>query len=216
MIASFLQLLEQRYKGRLDNDADQFIAYAVDGAQRMQKLIDDLLAFARVDSQGRAFEATDCTIALQRAIADLSLEIRERDAEITCDQLPLVVGDRPQLGLLFRNLIENGIKFRSAQPPRVHLSAVRHENEWVFAVRDNGIGIKPEYTEYIFEIFKRLHTREEYPGTGIGLAICKRIVERHGGRIWVESEFGKGSTFSFTIPVKQEERNGSEGKQKPG
>jgi PAS domain S-box-containing protein len=202
MVSSYTQLLARRYRGQLDADADEFIAYAVDGANRMQRLINDLLAYSRVGTRGKPFEPADCDSVLGQARANLSLAIEESNALVTNDELPIVMADEAQLVQLFQNLVGNAIKFRSQEPPRVHVSAGQKGSEWVFSVRDNGIGIDPQYYERIFAIFQRLHGKEEYPGTGIGLAISKRIVERHGGRIWVESEPGIGSTFYFTIAIK--------------
>jgi signal transduction histidine kinase/DNA-binding response OmpR family regulator len=208
MVASYVQLLARRYQGRLDADADEFIAYAVDGATRMQALINDLLAYSRVGTRGKPFEPTNCEAILEQALTNLQVAIEENGAALTHDLLPTVMADATQLTQLFQNLIGNAIKFRGEESPHIHISAHRPSaienrqcDEWVFSVRDNGIGIDPEYHERIFMIFQRLHTREEYPGTGIGLAICRKIVERHGGRIWVESQPGKGSTFYFTIPM---------------
>jgi signal transduction histidine kinase len=200
MVASYTQLLAKRYKGKLDTDADEFISYAVEGANRMQQLIKDLLAYSRVTTQRTAYEPTECTPALAAALNNLHMAIQKQQAAVTHDPLPTVVADSTQLTQLFQNLISNAIKFRGDQPPRVHLSAVRKENEWVFAVRDNGIGVDPQYADRIFVIFQRLHTSADYPGTGIGLALCKKIVERHGGRIWVDSHPGQGATFYFTLP----------------
>ena len=201
MVSSFTQLLAKRYQGKLDKDADEFIAYAVAGAKRMQTLINDLLAYSRVGTRGKSFEPIDSEAAFDQAIANLRVAIEEGEAVITHDPLPPLIADDSQIVQLFQNLLGNAIKFHGKEPPRVHVSAKQEGNEWVFSVRDNGIGIAPEYFDRIFVIFQRLHGREEYPGTGTGLAICKKIVERHGGRIWVESEPSKGSTFYFTIPT---------------
>ena len=200
MVAGYVQLLARRYQGKLDSDADEFIAFAVDGATRMQALIDDLLDYSRVGTRAKKFEPTDCEAALDGALSDLERAVEETGAVVTRDPLPRVMADGVQLGRVFQNLIGNAIKFRGDEPPRIHVSAEEQENEWRFAVRDNGIGIKPRYHDRIFAVFSRLHGRSAYPGTGMGLAICKRIVERHGGRIRVESELGKGSTFYFTMP----------------
>ena len=204
MVASYTQLLGRRYKGRLDSDADEFIAYAVDGATRMRDLINDLLAFSRVGTQFKEFEPTDCNAVCNQAVADLQAVIEDNKAVVTHDALPTIKADGPQMVELFQNLIANGIKFHEDGQPRVHVSAELKENDWVFSVRDNGIGIEPQYAERIFGVFQRLHTRDKFPGTGIGLAICKRILERLGGRIWVESEVGKGSVFCFTIPMAED------------
>ncbi|HLZ07209.1 MAG TPA: ATP-binding protein, partial [Chloroflexota bacterium] len=203
MVASYTQLLARRYKGKLDSDADEFIAFAVDGAQRMQDLIDDLLVYSRVGTRGRTFEQVACNAVVDRVLADLSTAIAEGEAVVTRDDLPNVSGDGTQLGQVFLNLIGNAIKFHGADPPRVHISARHDEAGWVFSVKDNGIGIDPQYADRVFVIFQRLHGAGQYPGTGIGLAICKKIVERHGGRIWIESTPGQGSTFFFTIPARR-------------
>ena len=202
MVASYTQLLEKRYKGKLDSDADEFIAYAVDGATRMQALINDLLTYSRVGTKGKDFGSTDCKTVLERTLDNLQRAVEESGAEVTYEPLPTVVADDMQLGQLFQNLIGNAIRFRSKEPPHVHVSAEQNEDKWIFSVRDNGIGIDPEFHERIFIIFQRLHSRGDHPGTGIGLAVCKKIVERHGGRIWVESSPEKGSTFYFTIPLR--------------
>jgi len=199
-VASFTQLLSERYKGRLDADADEFIAFAVGGANRMQTLINALLSYSRLETRGKPPEPTDSHDALGQALANLGTAIQECGALVTTDDLPMVKADEGQLVQLFQNLVGNAVKFRGPEPPRVHVSAIPQGNEWLFSVRDNGIGIAQEYHERIFTIFQRLHSREEYPGTGIGLALCKRIVERHGGTIRVESGPGSGSTFFFTLP----------------
>jgi PAS domain S-box-containing protein len=202
MVASYTELIARRYKGRLDDDADEFIGYAVDGANRMKRLINDLLAYSRVGTRGKKPEPTSADSALRQALSNLSMAIEEKGARVKSEALPLVLADESQLIQLFQNLISNAIKFNKETVPEVHISAHADENQWIFAVRDNGIGIEPEYFERVFLIFQRLHRAGAYPGTGVGLAVCKRIVERHGGRIWVESEPGKGSTFFFTFPMK--------------
>ncbi len=200
MVVSYLQLLERRYQGQLDATANEFIGYAVDGASRMQTLIRDLLSYSRVGTRTQAFALTDSAAMVDKAIANLQMAIAESSAIITHDPLPEVMVDASQFAQLFQNLMGNAIKFHGEQPPQIHVSAERIADGWQFSVRDNGIGIEPEYTERIFVIFQRLHRRADYPGTGIGLAICKKIVERHGGRLWIESELGQGSVFYFTIP----------------
>jgi PAS domain S-box-containing protein len=200
MVTSYLQLLERRYKNKLDADANDFIAYAVDGANRMKTLINDLLAYSRISTCGNSFALIDAAVAVEKAIANLKLAIEDHNATITYNELPHVVADVSQLTQLFQNLIGNGIKFHSDISPIVHIQAERQAGEWLFSVQDNGIGIELQYAKRIFVIFQRLHTRTEYPDTGIGLAICKKIVDRHGGQIWVESELGRGATFYFTIP----------------
>jgi light-regulated signal transduction histidine kinase (bacteriophytochrome) len=200
MITSYLQLLQRRYQGQLDDKADKYIHFAVDGASRMQNLINDLLEYSRVTRSAREPKTTNCEFILNQALSNLKLFVIENKATVSHAFLPDVMADSTQLIQIFQNLIINGIKFHSDGAPQVHVSAEKKENEWVFSVRDNGIGIDPQYSKRIFEIFKRLHKREEYPGTGIGLAICNKIIERHNGRMWVESELGKGSTFYFTLP----------------
>lgn len=199
MIASYLQLIERRYKDKLDANANDFIHYAVDGASRMQKLINDLLAYSRVGTRAQPFEQVDLEVIVEQVIHNLKLMIADHQATVTYDSLPTVLADATQLTQLFQNLIGNAIKFHSETPPRVHIQVEDRDGERVFSVQDNGIGFEPEYAERIFVIFQRLHDRTEYPGTGIGLAVCKKIVERHGGRIWVQSELGKGATFYFTL-----------------
>ena len=201
MVASYVQLLNERYKDRLDGNAREFIAYAVDGATRMKQMIADLLAYSRVGKNGKEIVAVACEAALDRACADLRASITEAAAEIGHGPLPTLQGDFGQIVRLFQNLLGNAIKFRGKASPRVHVSAERNGEEWVFSVRDNGIGLDQQFADRIFMVFQRLHAREDYPGTGIGLAIARKIVEHRGGRIWVESEPGKGATFRFTVPV---------------
>ena len=199
-ISGFVKLIEKRYKGKLDETANEFIKHTCDGVEGMRLLIKDLLVYSQVDTKERIFEPINCSVVLEKAIHSLRSAIEESGADVTYDPLPTVMADASQMSRLFQNLIGNAIKFHDEKPPRVHVSADREGDVWVFSVRDNGIGIDAKQRERIFVIFQRLHAREEFPGTGIGLAICKRIVERHGGRIWVESEIGNGSTFYFTIP----------------
>ena len=199
MVASYTQLLGKRFEGKLGDEADGFIGFAVDGARRMQTLINDLLAYSRVGTDVKEMSPTDCEYLLDGVLADLQGSLQETGATVTRDPMPTVVADASQLGRLFINLIGNGLKYRGEAAPEIHVGYERREDEWLFTVQDNGIGIDPGYAERIFVIFQRLHTRDEYPGTGIGLAICKRIVERHGGRIWVESQVGAGATFYFTL-----------------
>ena len=201
MVGSYVQLLAKRYKGKLDSDADDFIGFAVDGAVRMQRLIEDLLAFSRVGTRGGAHVPTASDAVLQQVLTTLSMAIAEAGVRVTHEPLPVVFADRVQLEQVFQNLIGNAIKFRRPSNAEVHVSAVRQDRYWRFSVKDNGIGIEQRYLERIFVIFQRLHGRDTYPGTGIGLAIVKRIVERHGGQVTVESEVGAGSTFSFTLPA---------------
>ena len=199
MVASYTQLLQRRYQGRLDQDADEFIAFAVDGATRMQTLINELLAYSRVGTQGAPFAEADLDAVLSRVLKALEVSIGESGAEITHDPMPIVTCDATQVGQIFQNLITNAIKFHGVDPPQIHIGVERVGAERVFSVHDNGLGVEPEYFDRIFVIFQRLQSRAEYPGTGMGLAICKRIIERHSGRIWVESELGRGSTFYFTL-----------------
>ena len=201
MVASYTQLLAKRYKGRLDSDADEFIAFAVDGCNRMQGLIQDLLAYSRAGTNGKVFYEVSAEDALQQALTNLRISVEQSGAIVSHDSLPAIRTDETQLTQVFQNLIGNAIKYRSAAVPRVHVSATKNGgNEWIFSVGDNGLGIAPQYFERIFILFQRLHGRNEFEGTGIGLAICKKVLERLGGRIWVESEPEKGSTFYFALP----------------
>jgi PAS domain S-box-containing protein len=202
-VTGFLELLEQRYAPQLDERAHEYIGFAVDGAHHMRELIDGLLAFSQVSSDGREMTATDTEMTVQHVLTDLGPVIEETNATITYDELPVVMAERVLLRQIFQNLISNALKFRSAEAPCIHISAERENGEWHFAVSDNGIGIPSDQADRIFLIFQRLHTRDEYPGAGIGLAICKKIVEHHGGRIWVESDQERGSTFHFTIPEEE-------------
>ena len=201
MVASYTQLLARRYRGKLDADADEFISFAVDGARRMQELINDLLTYSRVGSRALELGSVEAGRAVDRVIGDLGGAIIDSHASVARDELPTVQADATQLEQLFQNLIANGIKFRRPNVrPEVHVTARRISDGWCFAVRDNGIGIEQQYLDRIFVLFQRLHSRAEYPGTGIGLAICKKIVERHGGVMTVQSEPGQGTTFEFTLP----------------
>jgi PAS domain S-box-containing protein len=200
MVASYTQLLARRYQGKLDADADEFIGFAVDGATRMQQLIDDLLSYSRLTTKGKALTWTEAGAACHAAIGNLREAIKDSNAMVRVEPLPAVIADASQLTVLFQNLIGNAIKYRNERRPEIYVDARPQGNEWVFSVQDNGIGIEKQYFERIFQMFQRLHSRKDYPGTGIGLAVCKKIVERHGGKIWLESQAGKGSTFLFTVP----------------
>jgi light-regulated signal transduction histidine kinase (bacteriophytochrome) len=200
-VSGFTQLLKKRYKGKLDQTADEFISYIVDGAERMQRLIRDLLDYSRITSRGKPLATVDFNEALEAALVNLKSAIEESGAAVTSDQLPVVSADSGQIIRLFQNLIGNAIKYRGDSEPAIHVSAKRGDHEWFFSVADNGIGIDAQYYARIFQIFQRLHKRDEYSGSGVGLAVCKRIIDRHGGRIWVESDLGKNSTFYFTIPA---------------
>jgi PAS domain S-box-containing protein len=202
MVSSYTQLLGRRYGDKFDGDAKEFMHYIVDGAARMKQLIEDLLAYSRVGTKGKEFKPLSVEAALQRAITNLRAAIEESGAAITWDPLPTVEGDEMQLAQVFQNLMGNALKFRGARPPRIHVGATQDNGAWQLTVADNGIGIEPQYFERIFMLFQRLHTMGEYPGTGIGLAICKKVVERHGGRIWVSSTPGEGSQFHFTLAKK--------------
>ncbi|MDQ0886825.1 signal transduction histidine kinase [Paenibacillus sp. V4I9] len=205
MVASYVQLLAKRYQGKLDQDADDFIHYAVDGAQRMQNLINDLLAFSRVGTKGKELKSVDFEVVLQHVSTNLQHAIQECDALVTHDPLPTLLADPTQMVQLLQNLVGNAIKFRdSNRAPIIHIGIKQQGNEWLFSVRDNGIGFEPKYRDRIFLIFQRLHNKTKYQGTGIGLSICKKIVERHGGKIWVDSEAGHSTTFYFTLPDRGE------------
>jgi signal transduction histidine kinase len=202
MVATYTQLLAERYQDKLDADADKYIHYAVDGALRMQKLVQDLLAYSRVGREGMALRDTDCNAVLEAALGNLKAAIQESGALVEHAQLPVVLADSSQLTQVLQNLIGNAIKFRGSQRPVIRVSAQTKLKEWIFSVADNGIGIAAEQAENVFILFRRLHTRAEYAGNGIGLSICKKIIEQHGGRIWVESQADHGSIFRFTLPIK--------------
>jgi PAS domain S-box-containing protein len=212
MVGSYLELLAKRYQGQLDDKADRWIGFAVDAASRMKQLINDLLEFSRVNTHGKPLAPTDCSTVFDMVVANLGEAIRESAAVVTHGPLPTVLADRGQLTQLFQNLIGNAIKYCGERAPEIRVEAMRSVDGWQFSVRDNGIGIEPQFHERIFVIFQRLHTRAEYPGTGIGLALCRKIVERHAGRIWVASQLGQGATFSFTIP---DRKDGSDEVEKP-
>jgi light-regulated signal transduction histidine kinase (bacteriophytochrome) len=207
MVSSYVQLLARRYQDKLDSDANEFIGFAVDGVNRMQRLIDDLLAYSRAGTAEYRFGPVDVDDLVRDTLVGMQTTVGETGAAVAAADLPEVWGDEGQLRQLFQNLIGNGIKFRAEDPPRVEVSAERQERAWLFRVSDNGIGIDPRHAERIFSVFKRLHGRDEYPGSGIGLSICKRIVERHHGRIWVERSPAGGSSFCFTIPDREEQRS---------
>ncbi len=208
MVASYTQLLEKRYNDILDEKGRKYIFFAVDGANRMQQLINDLLSFSRVGAKSKEFKETDLNVVYAKATANLEIAIQESQAQVSRDQLPVIWGDDVQLIQLFQNLIGNALKFHGNNTPQVRVSVEENEQGWNLCVSDNGIGLDEKYKDRIFIIFQRLHTREEYKGTGIGLAVCKKIVERHGGRIWVESKIGEGAKFFFSIP--------KGGKENPG
>ncbi|MFO8010468.1 MAG: PAS domain S-box protein [Dehalococcoidia bacterium] len=201
MVSSYTQLLARRYQDQLDQDAHEFIAYATDGASRMQQLIEGLLSYSRISTKGKEFQPTDLESVLGEVYVNLKMVIEENNVIIIKDELPTVMADESQMSRLFQNLIENAIKYRGPNTPTIHVSAERKRDGWLISLKDNGIGIEPQYGERIFTIFEQLHKRGQYSGTGIGLSICKRIVERHGGKIWVESEPDNGSTFYFTLPT---------------
>jgi signal transduction histidine kinase len=202
MVTAYTQLLAERYRGKLDDNADKFIGYASEGALRMQVLIQDLLAFSRVGRKESAGESVDCELIMKDVLQTLASSIQESGAVVTYANLPAVWADRTQMAQVFQNLIGNAIKFRGKEPSLISVQAEKSDQQWLFTVRDNGIGIAPEDAENIFVVFQRLHARTEYPGNGIGLAICKKIIERYGGRIWVESQAGSGSVFKFSLPLR--------------
>ncbi len=201
MVSTYCQILEEDYGDELDDDAKEYIGFAVDGAHRMQSLIDGLLEYSRVGTHKNPIADTDCEKVLEQVLLNLHISIKESAAEITKDPFPTVQADEKQLNQVFQNLIGNALKYRHEESPRIHLSVQKTEQDWQFGVHDNGIGIDPKHVERIFIIFQRLHPKNEYPGTGIGLAICKKIIERHGGRIWVESNPPRGTIFYFTLPI---------------
>lgn len=201
MVTSFTQLLAKRYQGQLDSEADRIIGFAVDGAKRMEALIRDLLTYSRLSVQGKSFDPIKCEEVLDLTLNNLQLLIQETGTSICRNPLPTIRADESQLVQLFQNILSNAIKYRSNKPPEITVGAKAANGQWLFYFQDNGIGINPQYFGRIFDIFQRLHTREKYPGTGIGLAVCQKIVNRHGGKMWVESEPDQGSTFYFTLPI---------------
>ena len=200
-MSNFSQLLEKRYKDKLDQDANEFIEFIVDAAKRMQKLITDLLAYSRVGKKDIVETEEDLNKMVQKILDGMAATLESSAGTVTYDKLPVLRVHETSTMQVFQNLIGNALKFHGELPPRVHISAKKGDGEWIFSVQDNGLGIEPQYNERIFQIFQRLHSKEEYSGTGIGLSICKKIVTNYGGRIWIESEHGKGSTFYFTIPT---------------
>ena len=208
MVSSYLQLIEKRHADDLDEEGEEFLEFAVNGANRMQEMIDALLDYSRVDTQGDPFEPVDLNAVLADIQKDLEVRIERSDAEIEIEELPRVEGDAAQLRQLFQNLLSNAIEYSGDEPPRIEVTAEGDGAEWIVSVSDEGIGIDPEDQERIFEVFQRLHSHEEHAGTGIGLALCERIVERHGGEIWVDSEPGEGTTFSVTLPAGPQEKLG--------
>ena len=208
-VGGCVQLLKRKYQSQLDAAADELIAHSVDGVTRMQTLINDLLAYSRVGTRAKPFEPTNCATILKHALDNLQMAIQESAAVITSDPLPIVNADATQLTQLFQNLIGNAIKYRDHRRPEIHVGITGNQTDWIFSVRDNGIGIEPQYYERVFKVFQRLHQRREYSGNGIGLAICKKIVERHGGQIWVESRVGEGSAFYFRISKQESNQDDS-------
>jgi light-regulated signal transduction histidine kinase (bacteriophytochrome) len=211
MVAIFTQLLAERYRGKLDAEGEKYMQFVTEGALRMQTMIEDLLTFSRVGRGGLDLRATDCNEVIKKALSNLATAVKETGAVVNCEPLPVVFGDAGLLLQLFQNLIGNAIKFHGPNPPLVQICGKPEKMHWLFSVADNGIGIAPDQAENIFVIFRRLHTRDEYPGNGLGLAICKKVVEQHGGRIWVESLPGRGSTFHFTLPNRRPARETESG-----
>ncbi|MFC4438290.1 MULTISPECIES: sensor histidine kinase [Natrialbaceae] len=203
MVSSYLQLIEQRYEEDLDEDGEEFLEFAIDGANRMRDMVDGLLEYSRVDTQRSPLEPTDLDVVLDEALEDLQMKIEERDVEIGREPLPHILGDADQLRQVFQNLLNNAIEYSGEERPRIHISAERRGTKWQISVDDDGVGIRSEDQDCIFELFQRLHSHDEHAGSGIGLALCRRIVERHNGRIWVESEPGEGSVFTFTLPAQR-------------
>ncbi|MGC4094830.1 MAG: ATP-binding protein [Polyangiaceae bacterium] len=201
MVATYVTLLERDYGEKLGNEAREYVRFASDGAKRLTRLVSDLLEYARISPKSLAFEPVDCNSTVAQAVAGLTASIEQSGTRLEIQNLPTVLGDAVLLGQVFQNLIENGIKFRANEPPWLRISAERVDAEWHFHVSDNGLGIEPRFHVRIFELFQRLHTKDSYPGTGMGLALCKKVVERHGGRVWVDSRLGQGSVFSFSLPV---------------
>ncbi|NHJ24589.1 MAG: GHKL domain-containing protein [Candidatus Lokiarchaeota archaeon] len=202
-ITSFSQLLEEKYQDKIDKDGKEFLYFITDGAKKMNNLIKDLLLYSRITTHAQPPTPNNLEIILKDALFNLHEAIKESGATITYDKLPILTVDKTQFLQLFQNFVSNAIKFRREEPPKIHIRAELVNNEWLFSIKDNGIGIESKYFDRLYNIFYRLHTKEEYPGTGIGLPICKKIVQRYGGKVWVESELGKGSTFYFTIPIKK-------------
>lgn len=203
MVTNFGQLLQKKMADETDAETSEWLGFVVEGGQRMRALIRDLLDYSEIDYQARPFQSVDLGRVVELVLANLRASVHDTAAEITHDELPTVVGDKPQLVQLLQNLVSNAIKFHDQPPPKIHIAVERQDSEWLVSVRDQGIGIEPEYRDRVFDFFRRLHNRDRFPGTGIGLAICKRVVERHGGRIWVEPTPGHGSTFYFTLPVRE-------------
>ena len=200
-VSGFLKLLEKRYKGKLDEKAEEYISFTIDSVARMDMVLKDLLEFSRLGAKAHHMKPLNCSVVFEQAIHNLRSAIEESGAEITYDLLPTVMANESQITSLFQNLLSNSMKFRGKEKLRIHVSAEQKDNQWVFSVQDNGIGIDPKFFDRIFVIFQKLHTKQEYEGTGVGLTLCKKIVELHGGRIWVESEPGKGATFYFALPL---------------